>query len=73
LQDGGIEAGEQFVGDNDEFQRVSRVTEAVEQFFFCVFVECILFLLLWIARVRVHNDSTGFRADQLIHHRLQSM
>ena len=28
LQDGGIEAGEQFAGDNDKFQRISRVAEA---------------------------------------------
>ena len=67
LQDGRIEAGEQFAGDDDEFQRVSGIAEAVEQFFFCVFVASMLFVL---AAAGVHDYSAGLRADQFVHHLL---
>jgi hypothetical protein len=38
LQDGRVEAGQQFGGDDEDLQRVVRVAVTVEQFFFGVAV-----------------------------------
>lgn len=47
LQNGRVEAGEQFTGDNDELQRVGRVAEASEQLLLRVLIADVLLPLRW--------------------------
>jgi hypothetical protein len=68
LQDGRVEAGQQFGGDDEDLQRVVGVAVAVEQFFFGVavaFQGAVALVVALLARDR-DDDVAGFRRQVLI-------
>ena len=67
LGDGGVEAGQQLAGDDQDLQRVVRVSVAVEELLLGVFVPDVDLPLGRILLGRAHDDRGGVRPQQLVH------